>query len=131
MVIVTFGFQSTSSVHSQKRLPSSSPLVARMLTTTSKSVNSNCCGVSASRSLGPMSGSVSINVKILSMTSRSSLADSNVAPMAQEFPVVVVGAGFAGTGALGAAAFGAAGLGAIAATGFDAAATGFDAPAAG
>src|SRR6188472_2350159 len=91
-----------------------------MLTTTSKSVNSNCCGVSASRSLGPMSGSVSINVKILSMTSRSSLADSNVAPMGQEFPVVVVAAGFAGTGSLGAAGFGAAGaagLGVTAATG--------------
>src|SRR5262245_61924316 len=57
-----------------------------MFTTTSKSLNSKRCGVSASRRLGPISGSASISENTLSMTSRSSFADSNEAPMAQESP---------------------------------------------
>src|SRR6478609_8617224 len=92
-----------------------------MFTTTSKSENSNRCGVSASRSLGPMSGSASISEKILSITSRSSLADSNEALMAQEPPAAGFGgagaglasggAGLASGGAAGLAAAGTAGLG--------------------
>src|SRR3954466_6418754 len=79
-----------------------------MLTTASKSENSNRCGVSASRSLGPMSGSASISEKILSITSRSSLADSNEALMAQEPPA----AGFGAAGLTSGAAAGFAGAGA-------------------
>src|SRR4051795_1146314 len=83
MVIWTFGAQSTSSDHSQWRLPSSPSRAARMFTTSSKSVNSNRCGVSASRSFGPMSASRSIIANTSSMHSRSSRADSNEAPTAQ------------------------------------------------
>src|SRR5262245_24827089 len=97
-----------------------------MFTTTSKSENSNRCGVSASRSLGPISGSASISEKILSITSRSSLADSNEALMAQEPPAAgfgaaglasggVVAAGLAGAGAAG---FAGAAAGLAAAAGF-------------
>ena len=45
----------------------------------SKSLNSKRCGVSASRSLGPISGSASIIENTWSMASRSSFADSNEA----------------------------------------------------
>ena len=89
---MTLGFQSTSSDHSQWRFPSSPSRVARMLTTRSKSENSNRCGVSASRSFGPISGSASISRNTSSMTSRSSLAESNEALMAQ----LPVAGGFGG-----------------------------------
>src|ERR671911_711869 len=112
MVIRTFGFQSTSSDHSQYRLPSSPSVAARMLTTTSKSLNSNCWGVSASRSLGPISESASIIVKTASMTSRSSFADSNEALMDYG-----VGFGAAGSG-LATGAVDATGLAGAAAAGF-------------
>src|SRR4051795_6946560 len=88
MVIWTFGSQSTSSDHSQWRLPSSPSRVARMFTTSSKSVNSKRWGVSASRSLGPISGSRSIIANTSSMQSRSSRGDSNEAPTAQLFASV-------------------------------------------
>src|SRR3954453_22032835 len=91
-----------------------------MLTTTSKSENSNRCGVSASRSLGPISGSASISEKILSITSRSSLADSNEALMAQEPPAA--GFGAAGLASGVAAGAGAGGLGAAGGAGLTAAA---------
>src|SRR3954464_4608436 len=102
-----------------------------MLTTSSKSVNSNRCGVSASRSLGPMSGSASIIEKTWSMTSRSSFADSISAAMAQE-----LAGGFAGVGAEGAAGLGVCGGPVVAAAvgaagGFFAAAAGFIAAAGG
>src|SRR3954467_9753680 len=84
MVIRTRGSQSTSSLHSQCRLPSSPGSAARMFTTMSRSVNSKRWGTSASRSLGPMSGSSSIIEKIWSMTARNSSRDSNSAPIAQE-----------------------------------------------
>src|ERR1044072_8550640 len=84
MVIQTFGSQSTSSVHSQCRLPSSPSRAARMFTTRSTSGNSNRCGTSASRSFGPMSGSSLIAEKIQSMIDRNSFGDENSAPMAQE-----------------------------------------------
>src|SRR5215211_4041714 len=84
MVILTFGSQSTSSDHSQCRFPSSPPSDARMLTTRSTSGNSNRCGTSASRSLGPMSGSSLIVVKIQSMTVRNSLGEEKSSAMAQE-----------------------------------------------
>src|SRR4051812_19612243 len=48
-----------------------------MFTTWSTSGNTNRWGVSASRSLGPMSGSVLISSKARSMTSRNSFGDSN------------------------------------------------------
>src|SRR3954465_11316671 len=75
----TFGSQSTSSVHSQCRLPSSAAAAARMLTTMSTSVNSKRCGTSASRSFGPMSGSSSIIANTRSMTSRNSCGERNSA----------------------------------------------------
>ena len=50
-----------------------------MLTTRSRSVNSNRCGVSASRSLGPMSGSSLISANVRSMTSRNSVSELNAA----------------------------------------------------
>src|SRR4051795_1188416 len=106
MVIWTLDFQSTSSDHSQCRLPSSSARAARMLTTTSKSENSKRWGVSASRSLGPMSGSASIIAKTWSIASRSSFADSNEAPTAYEVPFVAGGLGSVAAGlSLGAAGF--------------------------
>src|SRR6185295_11297922 len=82
--ILTFGFQSMSSVHSQCRLPSSPDRDARMFTTRSTSGNSNRCGTSASRSFGPMSGSSLIAEKIQSMMVRNSFGDENSAPMAQD-----------------------------------------------
>src|SRR6478609_8545845 len=73
--IFTSGSQSTSSVHSQTRLlPSLLSSAAVMFTTRSRSGNSKRCGVSASRSFGPMSGSVLIISKTRSMTSRNSFA---------------------------------------------------------
>src|SRR5947209_36114 len=48
-----------------------------MLTTISTSVNSKRCGVSASRSFGPISGSSLISVKVRSITSRNSCGDLN------------------------------------------------------
>src|SRR6266480_1335104 len=74
--IRTLGSQSTSSVHSQWRFPSS-PRPARMFTTRSKSSNSNRWGTSASRSLGPIPGSSLIIENTRSMTSRNCLGDSN------------------------------------------------------
>src|SRR3954454_21081343 len=47
-----------------------------MFTTWSTSGNTNRCGVSASRSFGPMSGSVLISWNARSMTSRNSFGDS-------------------------------------------------------
>src|SRR3954447_26075652 len=98
MVIWTVDFQSTSSDHSQWRLPSSSARAARMFTTSSKSENSKRWGVSASRSLGPMSGSASIMAKTWSIASRSSFADSNEAPTAYEIPLGAGGLGSVATG---------------------------------
>src|SRR3954454_19432098 len=73
--IFTSGSQPTSSDHSQTRLlPSSLSSAAVMLTTRSRSGNSKRCGVSASRSFGPMSGSVLIIWNTRSMTSRNSFA---------------------------------------------------------
>src|SRR5437764_1258000 len=78
MAIRTFGSQSTSSLHAQTRF--GSPVwPARRLTTSATSGNSNRCGVSASRSLGPISGSSLMIVKVLSMTSRNSSTDSKAA----------------------------------------------------
>src|SRR5438128_8870895 len=48
-----------------------------MFITRSTSSNSNRCGTSASRSLGPISGSSLMSVNTLSITSRNSLADEN------------------------------------------------------
>src|SRR4051812_22852586 len=48
-----------------------------MFTTLSTSGNTKRCGVSASRSLGPMSGSVLMSSNTRSMTSQNSLGDSN------------------------------------------------------
>src|SRR5262245_46040011 len=48
-----------------------------MFTTMSTSGNSKRCGVSASRSFGPISASVLISAKVLSMTSRNSFEDVN------------------------------------------------------
>src|SRR3954447_2378931 len=84
IVMRTFGSQSTSSDHTQCRLPCSSGRAARMFTTRSTSVNSKRCGTSASRSFGPMSGSPSIIEKIWSMTSRTSSGDENSAPIAYD-----------------------------------------------
>src|SRR3954451_20660902 len=69
-----------SSVHSHLRqaLESSSFLVT--LTTRSRSGNSKRCGVSESRSFGPMSGSVLISSNVRSMTTRNSFADLNPIP---------------------------------------------------
>src|SRR5687768_3334758 len=50
-----------------------------MFTTASWSGNSNRCGTLASRSLGPMSGSVLMIVNTLSMTSRNSAAELKLA----------------------------------------------------
>src|SRR3954470_7372535 len=86
MVILTFGSQSTSSDHSQWRLPSSPASAARMFTTRSMSGNSNRCGTSASRSLGPMSASSLIVEKIQSMIVRNSFGDENSAATCQELP---------------------------------------------
>src|SRR3954454_6087441 len=47
-----------------------------MFTTWSTSGNTNRCGVSASRSFGPMSGSVLMSWNARSMTSRNSFGDS-------------------------------------------------------
>src|SRR3954464_3414521 len=47
-----------------------------MLTTWSRSGKTNRCGVSASRSFGPMSGSVLMSSNARSMTSRNSFGDS-------------------------------------------------------
>src|SRR5688500_18194921 len=55
-----------------------------MFTTRSTSVNSNRCGTSASRSLGPISGSSLIIEKTWSMTVLNSLSDRNSAAIAQE-----------------------------------------------
>src|SRR5688500_594890 len=55
-----------------------------MFTTRSTSVNSNRCGTSASRSLGPMSGSSLIIEKTWSMTVLNSLSDRNSVAIAQE-----------------------------------------------
>ncbi len=74
--ISTSASQSTSSVHSHRRqasLDSSSFQV--MFTTLSRSGKTNRCGVWASRSLGPISGSVDISSKARSMTSRNSSGD--------------------------------------------------------
>jgi hypothetical protein len=46
-----------------------------MFTTASWSGNSNRCGTRASRSFGPMSGSVLMSVNTLSITSRNSDAE--------------------------------------------------------
>src|SRR3954454_5449599 len=48
-----------------------------MFTTLSTSGNTKRCGVSASRSFGPMSGSVLMSSNTRSMTSQNSLGDSN------------------------------------------------------
>src|SRR3954452_5489250 len=73
--IFTSGSQPTSSVHSHTRLlPSLLSSAAVTLTTRSRSGNSKRCGVSASRSFGPMSGSVLIISNTRSMTSRNSFA---------------------------------------------------------
>src|SRR3954462_10606735 len=48
-----------------------------MFTTRWRSGNSQRCGVSASRSFGPMSGSLDISSKVRSITSRNSSADLN------------------------------------------------------
>src|SRR5215211_2695419 len=54
-----------------------------MFTTSSTSGNTNRCGVWASRSFGPMSGSVLISSNARSMTSRNSSGDSkSLLPMA-------------------------------------------------
>src|SRR3954462_14424341 len=79
IAILTLGSQSTSSDHSQYRLPSSPSSAARMLTTRSRSVNSKRWGTSASRSFGPMSGSESIIEKTASMTSTNSSSELNSA----------------------------------------------------
>src|SRR3954447_13072067 len=55
-----------------------------MFTTLSTSGNTKRCGVSASRSFGPMSGSVLMSSNTRSMTSRNSVGDLNsLAPMAR------------------------------------------------
>src|SRR5215211_7267241 len=84
IAILTFGSQSTSSDHSQCRFPSSPARAARMLTTRSRSVNSNRCGTSASRSFRPMSVSSLIIEKTRSITVRNSFSERNSAAMAQE-----------------------------------------------
>src|SRR5215207_6444569 len=62
-----------------------------MLTTRSRSVNSKRCGTSASRSLGPISGSASIIAKTWSMTSTNSSSESNsTLPMAQDLRLAAV-----------------------------------------
>src|SRR5437763_15231819 len=48
-----------------------------MLPTSSRSGNSKRCGVSAARSLGPISGSSRISAKVRSMASRNSVMDLN------------------------------------------------------
>src|SRR4051794_22084200 len=79
--IFTSGSQSTSSVHSQTRLfPSLLSSLYVTLTTRSRSGNSKRCGVSASRSFGPMSGSSLMSENVRSMTSRNSFADLNPIP---------------------------------------------------
>src|SRR3954451_20433905 len=87
MVILTFGSQSTSSDHSQCRLPSSPSAAARMFTTRSRSVNSKRCGTSASRSFGPISGSASIIEKTASMTSTNSFSELNSAFATDQLPL--------------------------------------------
>src|SRR5918999_1708709 len=89
IAILTLGSQSTSSDHSQWRLPSSPSSAARMLTTRSRSVNSKRCGTSASRSFGPISGSVSIIEKTSSMTSTNSSSVVNSAFATQPAGVVL------------------------------------------
>src|SRR3954452_20654607 len=79
--ISTSGSQATSSDHSQRRFcPSTTSSAKVMFTTRSRSGNSKRCGVSASRSFGPISGSVLMSPKVLSMTSRNSLEDLNAIP---------------------------------------------------
>src|SRR5829696_8406017 len=82
MAIFTRGSQSTSSVHSQVRFPSSPSRVARMFTTRSTSSNSQRIGTSASRSFGPISGSSSIIPKTRSITVLNSLGESKETPTA-------------------------------------------------
>src|SRR5215218_4886669 len=88
IAIFTRGSQSTSSVHSQRRLPSSSSRAARMLATRSRSSNSYRIGTSASRSLGPMSGSSFIIENTRSITSLNSLGESKEAAIGYEPDVV-------------------------------------------
>src|SRR5215211_8486018 len=71
-----------SSDHSQRRF--SSPVPAVTLTTRSTSGNSNRWGVSASRSFGPISGSVLISSKVLSRTSRNSAGERKL-PIARPY----------------------------------------------
>src|SRR5829696_1728407 len=82
MAIFTRGSQSTSSVHSQVRFPSSPSRVARMFTTRSTSSNSQRIGTSASRSFGPISGSSSIIPNTRSITVLNSLGESKETPTA-------------------------------------------------
>ena len=74
MAIFTLGSQETSSDHSHFRLGSSLE-PARMLTTSSRSGNSNRWGVSASRRRGPISGSSLIRLNVRSITSTNSSTD--------------------------------------------------------
>src|SRR5437762_14093334 len=60
--------------------PSVTSSRALMFTTRSTSGNSKRCGVSASRSFGPMSGSLLRRPKVRSMTSRNSLDDLKPIP---------------------------------------------------
>src|SRR6476660_1295755 len=87
IAILTLGSQSTSSDHSQCRLPSSPSEAARMFTTRSRSVNSKRWGTSASRSFGPMSGSSSIIEHTASMTSTNSSSELNSAFATLQLPV--------------------------------------------
>src|SRR5918994_3986310 len=86
MAILTFGSQSTSSDHSQCRLPSSPGCAARMFATMPTSLTSYRIGPSAARSFGPMSGSSLIIQNTRSMTVRNSFDERNSAPMAQLLP---------------------------------------------
>src|SRR3954469_5752098 len=77
IVMQTSGSQVTSSDHTQRRFPSAPPSAAVTFTTRSRSGNSHRCGDSASRSFGPMSGSVLISSNARPITSRNSSADLN------------------------------------------------------
>ena len=57
-----------------------------MFTTASWSGNSNRCGTRASRSFGPMSGSVLMIVNTLSITSRNSAAELKAAIAGRVYP---------------------------------------------
>ena len=63
-----------------------------MLTTSSKSGNSNRWGVSASRSCGPISGSSLISANVLSITSRNSATDLNATVASRSLEAACIGA---------------------------------------